>query len=127
MLLRMLRRHDGNHTRSGFDSRSGKCSGICTALLCLLIFLLLTVPQKNAQADSALKRKLTLMIYMCGSNLESGYGAASADIMEMIEHRPDDDEVSVLLMTGGSSQWMNGIDEATTTIFEINRRGLVSR
>ena len=29
------------------------------------------------------RQKLTLMIYMCGSNLESGFGAASADIEEI--------------------------------------------
>ena len=104
-----------------------KCFRVCTAVFFLLIFLLLPVSQEDAQADGNSEKKLTLMIYMCGSNLESGYGAASADIMEMIEHRPEDPQVSVLLMTGGSSRWMNGISDDTTTIFEINHRGIMIR
>ncbi len=53
---------------------------------------------------------LTLMVYMCGSNLESGYGAASADIEEMKSAVRDLKHVTVLLMTGGSSQWSLGYD-----------------
>ena len=53
-------------------------------------------------AGEETKRSLTLMVYMCGSNLESAYGAATNDIREMMDAVPDTGDVTVLVMTGGS-------------------------
>ncbi len=51
------------------------------------------------------EKALTLMVYMCGSNLESDYGSASADIFEMALSDFDADQVNVLVFTGGSTRW----------------------
>lgn len=45
-------------------------------------------------------------VYMCGSNLESGGGAATADINEMIAGTTGEN-VKVILETGGSKAWDN--------------------
>ncbi|MBQ9479492.1 MAG: clostripain [Selenomonadaceae bacterium] len=42
--------------------------------------------------------------YVCGSDLESNYGAASADINEMLQSEIPDN-VRVLIEAGGSSKW----------------------
>ena len=42
------------------------------------------LPSAGGYAGDAAGKKLTLMIYMCGSNLESSYGSASLDIQEML-------------------------------------------
>ena len=47
----------------------------------------------------------TIMIYMCGSDLESQYGFASEDIKEIlsVENQPDD--VNIIIETGGCKRW----------------------
>ena len=93
-----------------------------TAVLCLFIFLL-SVHVASGEADSGkAERELTLMIYMCGSNLESQYGSASADFREMLEAGLDPN-VSALVMMGGTSAWQMALDENSTTIMEIGTRG----
>jgi len=56
----------------------------------------------GGNAGEAAGKKLTLMIYMCGSNLESSYGSASLDIQEMLGAKLNSRELNVLVMTGGS-------------------------
>ena len=71
------------------------------AFLRIAVFLavvLLCIPCGGKGAEA---RKLTLMIYMCGSNLESGSGAASLDLEE-IRAAGFGPEGTVLTMTGGS-------------------------
>ena len=67
-------------------------------------------------------RKLTLMIYMCGSNLENDYGSASGDIAEMIKAKVDK-SVTILLMAGGSKSWRLGYREDRCTLVEVSARG----
>ena len=71
----------------------------------LLILALLCFP---ASAGTLRSRKLTLMIYMCGSNRESVYGSATADIQEMLAARVDPRDVSVLVMAGGADVSQQG-------------------
>lgn len=63
---------------------------------------------------------VTVMIYVCGSDLESDGGAATADINEM-EYADLSDNVNVVLETGGASEWQNSVIDA-----ETNQRWLVS-
>ncbi len=48
----------------------------------------------------------SVFIYMCGSDLETNYGAATADIAEMLDADPSD-EVTVIIQTGGAQKWQN--------------------
>ena len=63
---------------------------------------------------------VTVMVYMCGSDLESDGGAATADINEM-EYADLADNVNVVLETGGAKEWQNSVVDADT-----NQRWLVS-
>ena len=98
-------------------------TGIRDKLVSILlpVWILLLFSSAYARAE---QRKLTLMIYICGSNLESMGGSASLDIQEMLDNRPDGDDVSVLLMTGGSNHWDNGFRADQITIHEIGSRGI---
>ncbi len=51
----------------------------------------------------------TIMVYICGSNLESDDGLASKDIEEMrcVPNQPD--EVNIIFETGGASAWKSNI------------------
>ena len=63
-----------------------------------------TAGLRDYYVDVASAKSATVMVYMCGSDLESGYGTASADIEEMLEADLGDN-VNVVLETGGASEW----------------------
>ena len=58
-------------------------------------------PRKAAPgADPA---QWTVAIYMCGSDLESKWGAATADLTELMAH-PLPSGVNVVIQTGGANE-----------------------
>jgi hypothetical protein len=57
---------------------------------------------------------------MCGSNLESDGGAATADITEILRSRYNSDEVNVVAMLGGTRKWWGGMDAQQTAVYEIS-------
>lgn len=68
--------------------------------------------------------KEVLMVYMVGSNLESDSGLASADIEEMQQCGFDDDDLKVLICTGGTDSWWNpDIPDGECAIFELTEDG----
>ena len=83
-------------------SRSGPAAApALLALLALLIFGALPFPGR-AEAPP---RNLTLMIYLCGSDLESNHGSATAELEEIIRACSGNPQVSVLALLGGSRSW----------------------
>ena len=88
-------------------------------ILLLLMILAAAGFRAPAAADSGPSRKLTLMVYMCGSNLESEYGSASADIREMMEASFSPEEMSLLVMAGGTTRWEMGYSPEESSILEI--------
>ncbi|MCR5332799.1 MAG: hypothetical protein K6E11_02105 [Bacilli bacterium] len=52
-------------------------------------------------------KEYTIMIYMCGSNLESDYGEATANIAEMLSVNIDSSKINLIIETGGSERWKN--------------------
>ncbi len=65
------------------------------------------------------KDEVTVMVYMCGSDLESRHGLASGDISEMLAADLSD-RINLLIYTGGSSSWRNSdISAGTNRIFKV--------
>lgn len=67
------------------------------------------------------EKDYTVMIYMVGSNLESGNGCASRDIEEMLGSGVDTEKVNVLIYTGGTPFWKNGIPGGQNTVYAIKQ------
>ena len=89
-------------------------------LTLILMLLTLMVGAASCQEESA----LTLMVYLCGSNLETDAGAASADLEEMMTHYPADGSVRVIVMASGSRQWHSDVSPDETAIYELTGAGL---
>ncbi len=83
--------------------------------------LLLVTAFAAAQAEGV---STTVMVYMCGSNLETLNGSASEDIMEMLESGFDREQINLVLMTGGAKEWQGiSADPSVTSIWDVSRRG----
>ena len=64
-------------------------------------------PASNAAAkelDALPEQEWTIAIYLCGTDLESGGGMATNDLIEMLE-ADIPDNAAVLVMTGGATAW----------------------
>lgn len=69
----------------------------------------------------------TIMIYMCGSDLESENGLASEDIKEILKVANQPSDVNIILETGGSTKWSNRKISATALCrFHVENKQLVS-
>ena len=66
-----------------------------------------------------------LMIYMVGSDLESETGMASRDLTEILESDFEEENLEVLICTGGTEYWWTeGISGEVCEIFEVTEGSL---
>lgn len=72
------------------------------------------------------KDTVTIMVYMCGTDLESKYGMASADMEEM-RAASFGDNVNLIVYTGGCKSWKNsGISSSVNQVYQI-KNGKINR
>lgn len=63
---------------------------------------------------------VTIMVYMCGTDLESKHGMASADMEEMrAASSAFGDNFNVIVYTGGCSGWKNGVSSSVNQIYKV--------
>jgi len=68
---------------------------------------------------------VTVMVYMCGTDLESRAGMATADLQEMANAEISN-KVKVIVETGGTAQWKNSvISNRKNQRFQLTGDGLV--
>ena len=74
--------------------------------------------------DTAATKTVTVMVYMCGTDLESKSGMATSDLEEMVNATLGSN-INVILETGGASNWQNQIIKSNTNQrFRIKQGGL---
>ncbi|MBQ6496530.1 MAG: peptidase C11 [Firmicutes bacterium] len=59
------------------------------------------------------KDKYTIMVYMCGTDLESNSAAATKDLNEMINATINNENLNLIVYTGGCKQWRNDVISST--------------
>ena len=68
----------------------------------------------------------TIMIYLCGSDLESGNGLATSDLKEILSVAGQPDDVNIIVQTGGASSWYStyGISASKLGRYHIENKSL---
>ena len=67
---------------------------------------------------------VTVMIYMCGTDLESKYGMATSDLTEMVKANLSE-KVNVIVETGGCKSWKNSIvSSSVNQVYRVHSDGL---
>ncbi len=65
------------------------------------------------------KDKVTIMVYMCGADLESRSGMATRDLQEMLQAKTGDN-VNLIIYTGGSTRWRNNtVSSQVNQVYQI--------
>ena len=98
---------------------------ICYLFLVSILTLFVTSCQMGNGTDQVSEPvDWAIYWYLCGSDLESKHGSASADLKEMMEvNLPDN--VKVVIETGGAAEWENTkINSDVLTRFVYDKNGL---
>jgi len=67
---------------------------------------------------------VTIMVYMCGADLESKSGMATSDLSEMASATLSD-KLNVIVYTGGSTKWQNNVvSSSANQIYKVEQGGL---
>ena len=70
------------------------------------------------------KDTVTILVYMCGTDLESKYGMATNDLQEMANAKLGSN-VNIIVFTGGCSKWKtSGISSSVNQIYQVQNGGL---
>ena len=73
------------------------------------------------------KAAWTIMIYMCGADLESQNGLATSDIKEILSVSNQPSDVNIIIQTGGANSWKStyGINANYTQRYHVANNKLV--
>lgn len=83
----------------------------------------ITGTARRYYTDTKNAENVTLMIYMCGADLESNYGCATADLKEMLNANFTDN-VNVIVATGGARSWRNNwVSANKNQYFKLEQTG----
>ncbi|WP_026658602.1 clostripain-related cysteine peptidase [Butyrivibrio sp. AC2005] len=66
-------------------------------------------------------RQYTIMIYMIGSNLESRLGNATKDLEEIEQSDYDNENVNVIVYTGGSRRWVGNVPSGYNCVIDMSK------
>ena len=80
-----------------------------------------TVEEKQAGAA------WTIMLYICGADLESQNGLATSDLREILSVSGQPEDVNIVIQTGGASSWKTtyGINKSKLERWHVNNKSLV--
>ncbi len=105
-----------------------KCRSRKTKLLSVLLAAVLLLGAVSGCGGEPVDKgngSRTMLIYLCGSNLESTFGAATKNIAEMLSV-PLPENVNVMIETGGSKKWRDyGIPGDKLCRYAVRDGGLV--
>lgn len=74
---------------------------------------------KRTQIKGKGKDEVTIMVYMCGTDLESRSGMGTSDLQEML-NADLGDKVNLLVYTGGCKAWKNNVvSSSSNQIYQI--------
>lgn len=108
-------------------------SGVVTGVAAGTAVITATSKEDGTKSDSCtvtvsetISDKWTIMIYMCGADLESDHGYATGDIKEILSVAGQPDDVNILIQTGGASSWRStyGISSSYNQRWHVENKTL---
>ena len=71
------------------------------------------------------KDEMTILVYLCGTDLESRSKMATMDLQEMLDAKLSD-KINLIVYTGGCKQWQNNVlSSRTNQIWQVKDDGLL--
>lgn len=93
---------------------------ICMLLTALAVMLPAQAAFPASDKPAPGQKEYSIFIYMNGSDLETGSGQATADLLEMMDSGFDSSRINLVVMTGGTMNWkIPQIRTHEFSVFEI--------
>lgn len=70
---------------------------------------------------------LAILLYMTGSDLESRGGAGSADLREIMNCLPEENDIRVVAMISGAESWELSVSADETSIYELTQGAMTKK
>lgn len=108
------------------DKVFNKKQGIIVIAMMIIIIILLTIAAIMVSNDNKNKtvNNRTIMIYMCGADLESRLGIATADLNSIIPSSIDLNTTNVIVYLGGTTKWHNSFASSNSNnIVKLTENG----
>ena len=81
--------------------------------------------EKYTQIKGNGKDEMTILLYLCGTDLESRSKMATTDLQEMLDATVGE-KINLIVYTGGCKQWQNNVlSSRTNQIWQVKDDGLV--
>lgn len=91
----------------------------------LLLIITLVAVAAVAGGEAAGSKKATVMIYMCGADLEAKNFQATGNMGDINRTGLNKEQVNVVALLGGSTAWGRGYDVSKLTLVELGGRRAV--
>ena len=102
--------------KKGFSARIASIALAMVLVFCSSCFVMAEETDK----------KVTVMVYLCGSSLEAEngmrIGQATQSISDMVASRFNTDDVNVVVMIGGATAWLSGYSTDELSILALDNR-----
>jgi len=80
--------------------------------------------EKYTQILGGGRDEMTIMLYLCGTDLESRSQMATSDLQEML-NADLSDKINLIVYTGGCAKWQNNVlSNRTNQIWQLTNKGL---
>jgi hypothetical protein len=81
--------------------------------------------EKYTRIKGSGKDEMTILLYLCGTDLESRSKMATSDLQEMLDATVGE-KINLIVYTGGCKQWQNNVlSSRTNQIWQVKDDGLV--
>lgn len=108
---------DSNNTNDDFNLNTGLQSFERAAVdFSNIKFTSWDVKSASLGLSSRAEKPYTIMVYMNGSDLESNVGAATSDLIEMLDSGLKSRNANLVVLTGGAKRWLNNVVPSDTCV-----------
>lgn len=119
-----------NQVPTGNDKNNNKIViliGIAIILLLVIIILLFTRNNNGKGGETTPAATRTILVYLCGSDLEEKLALASNDLAGVDPTQVDLTTTNVVVYTGGATKWHNYIKPTENAIYVLTETGFVKK
>ena len=118
-ILQGLTGGGGSAGNNVFGSSSAQGNAVSTSYSSINRTVAAGSREKRTQIVGNGRDTVTIMVYMCGTDLESQNGMASSDLQEMAA-ADISNKVNLIVYTGGCKRWQtSGISNSTNQIYQV--------
>lgn len=103
------------------------CGVVVVLVLIIMVVMFVKKDDSASGYDDGVLDTRTIMIYLCGSDLESNIALATSDLESIKASEIDLEAINIVVYTGGASKWYNYVSSEENAIYVLEESGFVKK